>query len=49
MKFKEILLILIIILFISILFVPRDNMTISISILASAVALGILYWYIRKK
>jgi len=48
MKFKEIVLVLIIILFISVLFVPRDRMEITISILASAAALGLLYWYIRK-
>jgi len=49
MKFKDYLLIVIILLFISILFVPTEKISIAIGIIISGIVLLLIYLLIRKK
>ena len=49
MKIKDYLLVIIIILFVSILFVPTENMGIAVGIGITALFLAVIYFWIRKK
>jgi hypothetical protein len=49
MRIKDYLLVIIILLFISILFVPTENSGIAVGIGITAILLAIIYFWIRKK
>ena len=49
MKIKDYLLVIIILLFISILFVPKENSGIAVGIGITAILLASIYFLIRKK
>ncbi len=49
MKIKDYLLVIIILLFLSILFVPTKKSIIAVGIVLSALILTVIYFWIRKK
>ena len=49
MKIKEYLLMIIVLLIISILFVPKEKVEVVVGIIAVAAILGLIYWKIIKK